>query len=113
MGTTVILKSIATNAAVRNKINKVKAVFLIIHDDGSVTVDHDLILTKTYKGWVAEMPLTNFPPQETVTASAWKLADWFEKMAAALKDNAFDSINLNSFDCRGMFNETAVHSTED
>ena len=95
MSTKTVLKSVVTNAAVREQVSEIKAIFLIAHDDGTVTLDQDLILTKTPKGWTAEMLMENFPPQKTVTASAWKLAEWMEKMAVAIKASEYDSINLN------------------
>lgn len=42
------------------------------------------------------MPMDDFPAQTTVTAAAWKLADWMERMAAAIREATFDEINLNN-----------------
>lgn len=95
MPTKTTLKSVVTNAKVWGKVTEIKATFLIVHDDANRTIDHDLILTKTSKGWIAEMQMTDFPAQETITESAWKLAEWMEKMAIAIKSSTYDSVNLN------------------
>lgn len=79
--------------------NTVTAVFNISHNNMKTTLDQDLLLTRTGDGWVARMDMQEFPAQKTITASAWKLAEWFERLATEIKATEFDTLNLNDLDC--------------
>jgi hypothetical protein len=93
--TKIVLKSLISDRGLYDSTGKVEAVFTVGHDNSTRTVTQDLILTNSDSGWSAQMPMQDFPKQKTTTAAAWKLAEWMEKMALAIKDNTFDSINLN------------------
>jgi hypothetical protein len=94
--TKVVLKSVASDRGLYDSSSPVKAIFTVGHDNSTHTVTQDIVLTLSDSGWSAEMPMLDFPKQKTITAAAWKLADWMEKMAIAIKANEFDSINLNN-----------------
>ena len=95
MSTRVVLKRLESEKGLYNQDGRVVAVFTVGSDNQKSTLDQDLTLTQTEKGWTAEMPMLDFPPQKTSTAAAWKLAEWMERMAQAIKDREFDQINLN------------------
>jgi hypothetical protein len=82
--------------SIENGILMVK--FNIAHNNGETTVDQDLILRKTGYGWTADMKMEEFPELKTITAAAWKLAEWLERLGAEIKRHEFDVINLNSID---------------
>ena len=42
------------------------------------------------------MKMENMPEQKTITAAAWKLAEWFERFSFVIKEKQFDTININS-----------------
>ncbi|MFZ2452624.1 MAG: hypothetical protein WAW36_19115 [Methylovulum miyakonense] len=94
--TKIILKSINSEKGFYNSNGNVVAIFSAAHSDGVITVEQDLVLKQIDSKWIAEMPMLDFPPQKTITDAAWKLADWMEKMAAAIKASTFDEINLNN-----------------
>lgn len=94
--TKVVLKSLTSDRGLYDSTGKVEAVFTVGHDNSTHTVTQDLILTNSGSGWSAQMPMLDFREQKTITAAAYKLADWMEKMAVAIRENTFDSINLNN-----------------
>jgi len=73
----------------------VKAVFVVMHDNATTTLDQELHLTRTYEGWKAEIKMDDMPHSKTVTAAAWKTAEWLERLAKAIKSGTYDQINLN------------------
>ena len=93
----VFIKSLISERKYRDIRGKVEARYAVVFDNSETTLEQELVLTHDGDGWVASMNMDDFPAQRTVTASAWKLAEWMEKMAKAIKDNTFDGINLNSF----------------
>ena len=78
--------------------NTTTVTFSIKHNNNSTTLDQDLILKKSADGWTAYMEMVDFPPQKTITESAHKLAEWFERMACEIRAHEYDSLNLNDFD---------------
>lgn len=74
----------------------IEVVYLVGSNNGKSTLTQPLTLHWDNNGWTASMPMHDFPPQKTVTAAAWKLADWMERMAKAIKSRELDQINLNS-----------------
>jgi hypothetical protein len=95
MTTRVAIKSLVSEKGLYFESGKVEVRFVIGHDNGRTTLEQELILTNDGSGWMAQMVMNDFPREKTITASAWKLADWMERMAIAIKDNTFDQINLN------------------
>lgn len=91
----VIIKSLKSDKGRLDSQGNVEVIFKVSSNDTRITLEQELILTKSQDGWTAKMPMDKFPPQETATDSALKLADWMEKMAAAIKDHDFDLIDLN------------------
>lgn len=91
----IILKSLTSDKGLRDSTGKVEAIFTVGHDNSKATVDQDLILTNSGAGWTAQMPILDFPEQKTATEAAHKLAEWMEKLAAAIRAGNFNEINLN------------------
>lgn len=53
----------------------------------TLTCDNVDILSTNFNGqlWNAEIAFDDFPPQKTPEAAAHKLADWLERLAAAIR----------------------------
>lgn len=79
-------------------VNTVTATFTMIHDNSITSLEQDLILKKTPAGWMAKMEMEDFQPQESITKSAHKLAEWFERMANEIKAHEYDTLDLNNCD---------------
>lgn len=77
------------------KNGDVSAVYMVQHNNGETTLEQELHLSRTYHGWIAEIKMDDMPHQETVTAAAWKTAEWLERLAKAIKSGTYDQINLN------------------
>ena len=93
----VAIKSLFTDKGLYGSDGKtVTAIFDVGHNNGTTTLKQELILTQVHDGWVASMDMSDIPPSKTITASAWQLAEWMERMAEAIKANTFDQININS-----------------
>lgn len=69
--------------------------YSILAGDDARTVDQTLSLTSTHEGWVAEMPMDEFPPQASAGDAALKLACWFELMAKGLREGDYGTICIN------------------
>lgn len=78
--------------------NTTTVTFNIRHNNSDTTLDQDLILKKSADGWMAYMEMVDFPHQKTITESAHKLAEWFERMAQAIKTHEYDALDLNHCD---------------
>lgn len=76
---------------------RARITFKVIANDEKTTLDQDLVLTRNHEGWFAAMEMKGFPPQETPAQAAEKLADWFQRMAIAMRSGRYDAIDLN--DC--------------
>lgn len=96
MTTCVAIKSLMSDKGLYSANGKVEVRFVIGHNNGTTTVEQELLLINDGSGWMAQMIMDDFPRQKTITAAAWKLADWMERLAIAIKDNTFDQINLNN-----------------
>lgn len=94
--TKVLLKTLTSEKSLFNSDGKIEARFIIGHCNGATTVEQELVLESGGFGWLAQMSMNDFPRQKSVTAAAWKLADWMERMAAAIREHEFDQININS-----------------
>ena len=86
------LKSVVTDE------KGVTVTFSIAHNDNVTTVEQELVLRKTVEGWTARMEMVNFPNQSTITQSAHKLAEWFERMAQEIKSHEYDSLEFDGCD---------------
>ena len=84
--------------SISNENGVLVARFNISHNNGTTTVDQDLILKRTSCGWLADIRMENFPELKTVTATAWKMGEWLERLGSEIKKHEFDTINLNSID---------------
>ena len=89
------VKSLSSSKGLYNGNGKVEVIYVVGHSDKNSTVDQDLILTNDGSGWVAQMPMLEFPEQSTATKAAHKLADWMERLSKAIKVTDFESINMN------------------
>lgn len=92
--TRVVLHEVKSNQGIDGKpATDLEAVFYVGHEDGNVLVS--MLEAKRTRGvWTVSMQ----PPHvtgNTITATAWELAEWMERMAQAIKDNTFDEFNLN------------------
>lgn len=96
----VLFKSLDVNRGneldqLMKKRGDVKAVYIIKHDNGTTTLEQELHLHRSYHGWKAEIKMDDMTHSKTVTAAAWKTADWLERLAKAIKSGTYDQINLN------------------
>lgn len=95
----VVIQSLRSDAGPHSDPDTIEATYLVCSDNGSTTLSQPLTLRWDREGWVATMPMNDLPPQMTSTSAAWKLADWMERMAQAIKGREFDQINLNNLSC--------------
>jgi len=75
-------------------LSSYSATFRMSHNNGTTTLEQELILDRAEKGWTAEMDMSDFSPQLTATRAAHKLADWMERMAIAIRSSEFDKVEL-------------------
>ncbi len=52
--------------------------------------------------WIAEITLNDFPPQQTPSDAADKLADWMERLAAAIRSGEYMPLQRAEFKDLGL-----------
>lgn len=62
------------------------ATYELIHDNGVTTLRHDLEMRLSPVGVEVSFTLADFPEHKTEREASEKLAEWFERMAQALRD---------------------------
>lgn len=72
----------------------------VSHSNMETTLDQDLILVKTGKGWVATIGLDKFPEQKTMTEAIKKLSDWLIRLGEAMGEWKSDKIDLNDVEIK-------------
>lgn len=75
--------------------------YLVEHNNGSTSVDQ-LLTISSIDGlfdpkWVAKLALDEFPPQETPQKAAIKMAEWLERLAAAMRSGEYQSLPRAEF----------------
>lgn len=75
--------------------------YMIAQNNGSTSVER--LLTISSVGglydpkWVANLVLDDFPPQETPKNAALKMADWLERLAAAMRAGEYQHLPSAEF----------------
>lgn len=70
--------------------------YLVEQNNGTTTVEQLLTISSVdglfdHK-WVAQIKLDDFPPQETPGGAANKLAEWLDRLAAAIRAGEYLSL---------------------
>jgi len=75
--------------------------YMIEQNNGSTSVDQLLTISSVdglfNPKWVAKLALDDFPPQETPKNAALKMADWLERLAAAIRAGEYQSLPRAEF----------------
>ncbi len=95
MQTRTALKSMESKKGLYDNTGDVQVEFLIGHNDQKITLEQTLILRSSNGKWAADMPMKDFPKQNSADDAANKLADWFEKMAVSIRAGQYNQVDLN------------------
>ena len=75
--------------------------YSIEHNNGSTSVEQLLTISSVdgliHSDWVAEIVFDDFPPQKTPEDAALKMADWLERLAAAMRAGEYQSLPRAEF----------------
>lgn len=75
--------------------------YTVEHNNGKTSVEQALIIRSIdglfEPAWVAEIELDGFPPQKTPADAAQKMADWFERLAAAIRAGEYMPLQRSTF----------------
>jgi len=93
--TRVVLRSVRSNQSIDGTpADDLEVEFVVCSDDGNVLFT--ALNAKRQRGaWKVEMPQP-YVSGNTITSTAWELANWMERMAEAIKNHTFDDFNLNN-----------------
>ena len=75
--------------------------YSVEHDDGKTSVEQMLTIRSAdglfEPNWVASIALDDFPPQSSPQAAAEKLADWLERLSAAVRTGEYQTFSDSKF----------------
>ena len=75
--------------------------YAVEHNNGSTSVEQVLTISSVDglrdQTWKAEIKLDDFPPQKTPAEAANKLADWLERLAAAMRKGEYIDLQRAEF----------------
>lgn len=76
-------------------------VYSVEHNNGQTSVEQKMTITSKEgliePNWSASIELSDFPPQKTPEEAAHKLADWMERLAAAIRVGDIQSYTRAKF----------------
>ncbi|MCK5611278.1 hypothetical protein KAR91_55930 [Candidatus Pacearchaeota archaeon] len=73
----------------------VDVVYDVSSNNEKTTVTQELLLTKKNGAWRACMPMDDFPDCKTISEAVEKLSNWMERLSSAIKDQKFDTVDLD------------------
>lgn len=75
--------------------------YKVEHNNGNTNLEQSLTIKSEFGSfnpkWVAELELEGFVPQETPADAAMKLAEWLERMAAAIKSGEYINVEVAEY----------------
>lgn len=75
--------------------------YSIEHNNGETSVEQSLKISSVdglfNPTWVANLALDDFPPQDTPLEAAHKMADWLERLAAAIRIGDYLTVQRSEF----------------
>lgn len=71
--------------------------YIVSHDNGSTTVSQRMVLDQFSRGWKASMDMDDIPEMQSHRLAALKLADWLQRMAAAIKSGDYQEVDTAEF----------------
>ena len=83
--------------------------YSVEHNNGTTSLEQTLVIQGLdhlfSPRWVASIKFDEFPPQQSPELAALKLAEWMERLAAAIRSGKFaEYIDSNFLDCQPQSN---------
>lgn len=75
--------------------------YAVAHSNGKTTVEQKLTIRNTNRSidssWIASFSLEDIPPQSSPEKAVEKLADWMERLAAAMRSGEYQQYSGDNF----------------